>query len=304
MKRLALVQGAAIGFAAGFTLGTVGWGGAQIIKPSLTGIVGISQIAANGCSLASLSVSGTVGAVKFLFEDRVDLSIAASIAVPSVLGARIGVKLAQRLSSEVLALIFNGMSVILIPTHFLVQEYRKNHPHLSSNGDEDAKVEVTPRITPSVLINAIKSDTSFSLNSSNTPSPYYYVQHSLYGICAGVLSALMGVGGAPLTMSYLTLATDLDHHMVQGTMLAAVIPSVLTSAGSLMAGGHTPVLLAAAIACGSSIGSYAGAEFALRLKEEQLRHLYMASLVLLGGRSLLAAAGNVYRLSGQYMKRL
>lgn len=33
--------------------------------------------------------------------------------------------------------------------------------------------------------------------------------------------------------------------MVQGTMLAAVIPSVLTSAGSLMVGGHTPVMLAA-----------------------------------------------------------
>ena len=35
--------------------------------------------------------------------------------------------------------------------------------------------------------------------------------------------------------------------MVQGTMLAAVIPSVLTSAGSLLVGGHTPVSLAAGI---------------------------------------------------------
>lgn len=43
----------------------------------------------------------------------------------------------------------------------------------------------------------------------------------------------------------LTLNTELDHHLVQGTMLAAVIPSVLTSAGSLLAGGHTPVTLAA-----------------------------------------------------------
>jgi uncharacterized membrane protein YfcA len=100
----------------------------------------------------------------------------------------------------------------------------------------------------------------------------------------------------------LTLATDLDHHLVTGTTLVAVIPSVLTSAGSLIAGGHTSIMLAAAVALGSSSGSYAGVEFALSLEESQLRQLYMASLVVLGGRSLVAALGNAYRLSRFYVK--
>jgi uncharacterized membrane protein YfcA len=99
------------------------------------------------------------------------------------------------------------------------------------------------------------------------------------------------------------MATGLDHHMVQGTMLVAVIPSVLTSAGSLMAGGHTPVMLAAVVALGSSLGSYTGVEFALYLNESQLRQLYMASLVVLGGRSLVGAVGNIYRLSRVYLKK-
>lgn len=153
-------------------------------------------------------------------------------------------------------------------------------------------------------------------------------------------------------------------------MLAAVIPSVLTSAGSLLAAGHTPVtlaagerrarergeeeermnwrsvcdsiwvyliatesyskhlllrcsmsfiwpgihavllcdvtvssLLSAAVALGSSVGSYAGAEFALYLSEAQLRQLYMASLVVLGGRSLVGAVGNVHRLSRGYFTK-
>lgn len=61
--------------------------------------------------------------------------------------------------------------------------------------------------------------------------------------------------------------------------------------------------LSPAVALGSSVGSYAGAEFALYLSEAQLRQLYMASLVVLGGRSLLGAIGNVRRLSRGYFAK-
>ena len=39
-------------------------------------------------------------------------------------------------------------------------------------------------------------------------SPKLMVQLGSFGLFQGALSALMGVGGLPLTMSYLTLATD------------------------------------------------------------------------------------------------
>lgn len=176
-----------------------GWGGAQIIKPSLTGLLSLSQIAANGASLASLSVAGTVGATKFLLEERVDLLIAASIAVPSVLSARAGVVLAQRLSSEVLALIFNGMSVILIPTHFFVQQYREQNPHQKTTAYVAALNSESKQGESTVV----------SASSPHPPSPKY-MQHAAYGVCAGMLSALMGVGGAPLTMSYVST----PHHWI------------------------------------------------------------------------------------------
>jgi uncharacterized membrane protein YfcA len=39
--------GTCIGFAAGFTLGCCGWGGAQVIKPALTSsFMGVSQLSA------------------------------------------------------------------------------------------------------------------------------------------------------------------------------------------------------------------------------------------------------------------
>jgi hypothetical protein len=128
-------------------------------------------------------------------EDRVDLLIAASIAVPSVLSARAGVVVAQRLSSEVLALIFNGMSVIMIPTHFFVQQYREQHPHVK-------EIEPVPATsaTPSIANTPTASSATLSMSP---PSPVF-LQHAAFGVCAGMLSALMGVGGAPLTMSYVS----------------------------------------------------------------------------------------------------
>ena len=51
-----------------------------------------------------------------------------------------------------------------------------------------------------------------------------------FGALSGVLSSLVGVGGLPIAMSYLTVSTDLPHHLVQGTAVLAVAPSVLVSA--------------------------------------------------------------------------
>lgn len=98
-------------------------------------------------------------------------------------------------------------------------------------------------------------------------------KHALFGGSAGVLSALMGVGGLPVTMSYLTLATDLPHHLVQGTAMASVAPSVLTSALARAGGGHTPLGVAAAVTCGSVVDSQLGAGVALSMSEENLRAL-------------------------------
>jgi hypothetical protein len=151
--------------------------------------MGLSQLSANGTSLASMSVAGTVSAGKFLFENQADLLIAASIVMPSVLGARIGVKIAQRLSSEVLALIYNGMSVVLIPTHFMVQKYREQNPP-------------SVKTISTVANRSFSSLTRDSIGQLLTPP---YLQHAAFGVCAGILSALMGVGGAPLTMSYVSI---------------------------------------------------------------------------------------------------
>ena len=321
--------GTAIGFVAGLTFGIVGWGGAQIIKPSLTSFLGISQIAANGASITSLSFASTVSSAKFFFSDQSDLRTAAIIALPGIIGARVGVRIAQRMSSDLLAFIFNAGSVVLIPTHFLVQQWRTNNPMadrtdreysplqwmvpppskeekeskskvldldlLYLSGDYGSESAPASGTTTTVLSRAYQNATSYysAANAAGySPNPMI-LQHGLFGVSMGVLSALMGVGGAPLTMSYLTVATQLPHHKVQGTMLLSTLPAILTSAFTLGMSGSTPLGITAAVCVGSSIGSSVGSSVALFLTEEQLRQLFMVSLVVLGGRSFISAVGNV-----------
>ena len=92
-------------------------------------------------------------------------------------------------------------------------------------------------------------------------------------------------------------STDLASRLLQVT----VLPAIFTSVASLAMAGHTPLALAAAVCTGSTVGAYLGAEFALTLTESQLRTLYMLSLLGLGGRSLVAAVGNVSRLGRAYL---
>ena len=261
----------AIGFTGGACVGLVGWGGAQFIIPGMTHpLMGLSQLAATGVSLCSLSVSTVMSAAKFVMNDSVSLSTAAAIALPSIVTARLGAKLAARMADDVLQLAFNGASVLLIPTHFLVQRHAAQRavdpPRLARTTSEDFRI-AHARDSSSLLL------------------------HGAFGCVSGVISAIMGVGGLPLSMSYLTACTPLPHHLVQGTAVLAVAPSAIVSALSRMS--VIPPATAASVTVGAMGGAVAGASAALRTPEERLRQLYMASLVVLGGRSMWRATQNL-----------
>ena len=287
---------AGIGLAAGATLGLVGWGGAQVIQPSLTHpALGLSQLAASGVSLASLSVAVCAGASRFAAADNADLLLAAAVGLPSIAGAALGSRVAARMSSAALALVFNGGSVLLLPTHFAVQRWRQQEQQQVEVKGEGMG-EGMGEEEGAAAAGGGGGEQQQRTGAASEVGTAALARHALFGGAAGVLSALMGVGGLPVTMTYLTLATDLPHHLVQGTAMAAVAPSVLTSALARMRGGHTPLGVAAAVTCGSVAGSALGAGVALSLSEEHLRALYMLSLALLGGRSFFAAGKNITSL--------
>ena len=243
-----------IGLAAGATLGVVGWGGAQVIKPTLTSpLLGCTHLQATATSLFSLSVAVVSGASQFVGGGSASLTLAAAIALPSMAGARWGSRLAGRLSPDALALIFNGGSVMLLPTHFWIQNRRRaQQQEETDEAQQGALASAAPHDGDS---DAAATEAGLAAATAQLLEPAALAGHCAFGFSAGVLSALMGVGGLPVVMSYLTIASPLPHHLIQGTAMCAVAPSVLTSSLTHVQSGATPLRVAAAVTCGSVTGA-------------------------------------------------
>ena len=279
----------AVGFSGGACVGLVGWGGAQFIIPGVA-YMGHSQLAAAGVSLCSVSVSSISGAAKFMASDSVSPSHALGMAVPAVITARLGSVLAKRLTDVQLQLAFNGLSAALIPTYLAVQHYAQTR-----DAEKDAAGPLRRTLTEHQALHR-SADADCDAEARGPAGLASRLlplrpQDMAFGALSGVLSSLVGVGGLPIAMSYLTVSTDLPHHLVQGTAVLAVAPSVLVSALSRLS--VIPVVTTVAVCGGAACGASAGASVALRTSEERLRQLFMLSLVVLGGRSFVGAVANL-----------
>jgi len=297
----------AVGATAGLTAGLVGWGAAQVIIPSMiypSPLASYSQLSATGISLSALSLSSISSGYRFWTDNKVNIPIALGIGIPAVFSARVGSHFAKKLSGNALELFFNGFSLVLIPTHFWIQQRRAASSSVKDVHREIAEVcksgnglfSLTEDCKESASIKATTNNiTSLERIASLTMNNKLIWQHAYFGLFSGVLSALMGVGGLPITMSYLTVSCpELHQHEIQGTAMVALIPSILMSAGSRMSA--IPPSATACVAVGAFGGGLAGAKIALILSEEQLRYAFMGSLVLFGGISMRGAIRNIQRI--------
>jgi len=299
------LYGFSVGCLSGTTFGLVGWGGAAIVTPLLTlptPVANMSQFSASGVTLSTLAVSTVSSGYKYWKNDCVDVTLALCIAIPSMVAARVGTHLARKLSNDALALIFNGSSVIMIPTHYWIQQracQRAAKQSLDNQKDERVRQrEDRTSIVPSAT--SITSNQNWNIVAVEKSIPTCTIitremlQHACFGLCAGLYSSLRGIGGLPLAVSYITEATHLPHQYVQGTAICAVIPPILTSA--ISRSDMIPMKISGWVGFGAFLGGHLGAAMAMHLSEERLRQLYMGFLVLFGGRSFCGAALNIRNL--------
>lgn len=103
-----------VGLIAGVLSGLIGIGGGVLIVPALVYLFGLTQMQAQGTTLALLAFPvGILGMMTYFKNGYVDFKIVALIAVGFVVGGLLGSKLAINVPTELLRRVF-GIFLLLI----------------------------------------------------------------------------------------------------------------------------------------------------------------------------------------------
>ena len=109
------------------------------------------------------------------------------------------------------------------------------------------------------------------------------------GLAAGVLSGMLGIGGAILMIPVLVYAFKFSQHQAQGTSLATLLlPIGLLAAWRYYAAGYVNVRAALVMAVFFFFGGLLGAVLAEKVSGVWLQRIFGVFLLLVAGRMILA----------------
>ena len=108
-----MIEAVLIGAAAGVIAGMFGVGGGALFVPALVIFLGLSQIEAEATSLLAIVPVAIVGAWRQRSYGNLRLRDGASVGLPAVVGAVLGVVLANALPERALEIGFAGLLIVV-----------------------------------------------------------------------------------------------------------------------------------------------------------------------------------------------
>jgi uncharacterized membrane protein YfcA len=241
-----------LGLLAGVLAGLFGVGGGVVLVPGMTLLMGLAQHVAHATSLVGILVTAPAAMAGFALDGSVAYAAGAAVAAGAVLGAFLGAGIMHRISPTRLRQAF---AVLLI-----VVAVRMAFPIAAEPG-------------AAVVADDVRALAAFAL----------------LGLVAGVLSALMGVGGGVIMVPAFVLLFGMSQHVAEGTSLLVIIPTAVMGAVRHARHGYTRWRLGLLIGAGGVAGGVVGAQLALGLDAVTLQRLFAAFLVLTGLRMLRKA---------------
>jgi len=185
-----IVALAAIGLGAGFLSGLFGVGGGILIVPALVLILGFPQKLATGTSMVAIAPISLVGVISYLIQGNVDWLIGGCLAVGMVAGGALGSWLLHRLHTKVITWIFIVVIVAVAIRMFFADP---------------------PRGIPDAL------------------QVWEYFVLLAFGVGAGILSGLVGVGGGVILVPSLIVFFGTGDLIAKGASLVAMLPNAVST---------------------------------------------------------------------------
>ncbi|SEJ68184.1 sulfite exporter TauE/SafE family protein [Pseudomonas sp. NFR16] len=250
--------GAGLGTIIGAILALTGAGGGILAVPLLVFALHLSMVEAAPVGLLAVGLAAAVGALLGLRQGIVRYRAALFIAMIGICFAPLGLWLAHQVPNAPLAL---GFALIL--TYACSRIYRKA-AHELRHGKPQERADFLP-----CVLNPLEGRLRWTLPCARSLA--------ITGVCSGVLSGLLGVGGGFVIVPALTRYTDLDVKSIVATSLTVI---ALVSTASVVTASVSGVMhwtVGLPFAAGAVAGLLAGRQLAGFLAGPRLQQLFAIS---------------------------
>jgi hypothetical protein len=258
--------------------GMMGMASGVFIVPILTifGHVGIHT--AVGASIISVIACSCGGAAPFLKGRLTNIRLAIVLETATTLGALTGVFISGAVPVSYLYFIF---SVILLLSAQQMLTRRNDPTAIADN--EPARRWTTRRLDSSYPDHALGQEVGYRVERLPLGMTLMY--------CAGLVSALLGIGSGVLKIPAMDTALRLPIKVSSATSNFMIGVTAAASAGAYFMRGDIAIPIAGPVALGSVVGAILGARILMAVSNERIRLLFVAALLVLAVQMLLAAFG-------------
>ncbi|HET8785753.1 MAG TPA: sulfite exporter TauE/SafE family protein [Candidatus Limnocylindrales bacterium] len=246
------------GTAAGVFGSLLGLGGGVLIVPLLTLVFGLELREAVGVSLVSVIMTSSVAAGVYLERHTADLRLGMRLELFTAIGAFIGASIALLIEERLLALLFAGLLIY-------------------------------------VALSMLRARTSSAPATAPGEPQSYEVRNFPLGVAgatgAGVLSALLGVGGGIVKVPLMHLGMGVPLRVSTATSNLMVGITAAASAVIYVIHGEVDPYVAGPTVIGVFLGASIGSRVAHRVDVRVLRLLFVVVLLYTAVQMLLKAIG-------------
>ncbi len=281
MNGLVLIGG---GFVAGLFGSLLGLGGGILIVPLLTLVLDLPLLTAVGVSLVCVIVTSGAAAGVYLERGVANLRLGMTLELFTALGALGGALVAFLLPEQALQLLFTGL-LAYVAVSMAIR--RESAPEATAGPADEAYVEPDRPAGPPA------TTTPLDTFGASLGTPDYPIRNLVPGaigsIGAGVVSALLGVGGGLVKVPVMHLLMGVPLRVATATSNLMMGITASASAIVYLLRGGIDAYVAGPTALGVFLGASVGSRVAHRIRLGVLRALFVAILLYTAWQMLLRA---------------
>ncbi len=261
--------------AAGLLGSLTGLGGGGIIIPILVLLMGVDMRYAIGASLIAVIATSSGAAAAFVREGFTNVRLAMLLEVATVGGAIIGALLAAHVPVQALTIL---LGLVMLWTAWQ---------------SRSAPPPVPPDVPADPLATRLRLDSTYPSRAGDGTSTLkpYHVRNVPGGFAmmtlAGVLSALVGVGGGILKVAAMDRMMRVPFKVSTTTSNFMIGVTAAASAGVYLHRGQIDPRIATPVALGALGGSLIGARLLPHIKTKGLRIIFAVVVAVLGVQMII-----------------